>query len=821
MKSKKGFTLVELLAVIVILGIIVAISITSYTYVKSTLVNEEYDNLISLIETKASAYASEYYVSTVSVQELINSGYLSSDDGYIYSPVDNEIINCYIVKISVNNGNYEATFYEKIGYDDEGNCNYYDSNEDFGISVENDSYEKIEGIEVGDSGVIWYGDDICLTAIVPEEYSDYESSMIFTWSNNLGLNDVVDNYMCIDVDQENYLASYYLEIKFKKDENENYSLYNVSKVIRIDSVEPAISVTIENETEFTQFKIMDILVTDAGGSGVDIVKLYICESEDSCEVEELSGTDMNYTIVKNATYYVVATDNIGNDSKSAEIVINTIDYTAPSIELLTDIEEDVYYQSLPLDFKIYDSESGIMSYSLISAELNCSSASYDKYAIEDVNAKLNIVFDITKNGEYKLCVKDNANNIGEYKFSINTVDTESPNMELISSNTGWATSTILSIDATDNGVAGVYGYYISEGDIDCSSDFTNYNSSDLTVTTNGTYTGCVIDNAGNISKETILVDKIDTTMPSFGAFSIDTTNSIIESGYSYYQKLVKNITVSDSESGIKSIQYCYKINGSSSCDDNGYSSYTVSGASSQILSLTFNSNASKQQLCVVITDNAGNSTTTCDGYSYVDGVTPTINSGYYVSTDSSTYVKAVSVSYSSTNGATIYYSTSSTSGFSSAYSFSASCGNSYSIYAYAISTTSGLKSSTTTIGSKTMNSCCTSPSVGSSCSSSGSTSTCNGVTRKCSCSTTYSGFYWSASSSASYSGGSWYTSTSCNTYTRNTTVNVGGDTAGTGTVSYYGSISGTTLTQYKIGYVIDMYSYTCKASTSTKTCKWS
>ena len=50
MKNKKGFTLVELMAVIVVLAIVIAIAIPTYNKIKNTIDIKNYENKKELIE---------------------------------------------------------------------------------------------------------------------------------------------------------------------------------------------------------------------------------------------------------------------------------------------------------------------------------------------------------------------------------------------------------------------------------------------------------------------------------------------------------------------------------------------------------------------------------------------------------------------------------------------------------------------------------------------------------------------------------------------------------------------------------------------------
>lgn len=81
-KKNKGFTIPELLAVIVIIGILVTIASASYNGISKTLKEKTYQNKINLIKTKAVEYATDNNVDaeTISVAKLLNEGYLELEN---------------------------------------------------------------------------------------------------------------------------------------------------------------------------------------------------------------------------------------------------------------------------------------------------------------------------------------------------------------------------------------------------------------------------------------------------------------------------------------------------------------------------------------------------------------------------------------------------------------------------------------------------------------------------------------------------------------------------------------------------------------------
>lgn len=89
---KKGFTLVELLAVVVLMAILITVAVPGVMRISKSLKVQSYCSKISVIESAALEYANDYYseqvvtsnnrtsLDNISLIDLVNLGYLDSDN---------------------------------------------------------------------------------------------------------------------------------------------------------------------------------------------------------------------------------------------------------------------------------------------------------------------------------------------------------------------------------------------------------------------------------------------------------------------------------------------------------------------------------------------------------------------------------------------------------------------------------------------------------------------------------------------------------------------------------------------------------------------
>lgn len=113
MKDKKGFTLVELLAVIALLAIIITIAATSAISISKKLKDDMFCQQVDFISTAAKTYGSDIINQLdetgiiVKVKDLVDKGYLKKDQNvpgsYILNPKDDSSMDEVEVRIYLKN----------------------------------------------------------------------------------------------------------------------------------------------------------------------------------------------------------------------------------------------------------------------------------------------------------------------------------------------------------------------------------------------------------------------------------------------------------------------------------------------------------------------------------------------------------------------------------------------------------------------------------------------------------------------------------------------------------------------------------------------
>ena len=305
MKNKKGFTLIELIAVLVVLSILIASSVAVFINIRNSVLKKEKNNLITYLETKAIEYANETNVTAVSVEDLIKIGLIKPDDETdIYDPVTRESMNCYIIDLVWEDGEYKAKFGSNVGKNGT-TCNEYTRRKNLVIcQVVGNNCNDIKNEQ-------WFKDDITIgLKFVNGKRIIKESGYEISWKSNTGISSTEDTIKT-NVD---LIANINYTAKVIKD-NE---VSEASQIVNIDKEAPTIN-EIKYNTNWSKSKEIEIIASDGLGSGVGGYVIVL-------ENEKCSGYNTNnkITIKSNGNYKVCIRDKAGNETEKV-VKVSTID----------------------------------------------------------------------------------------------------------------------------------------------------------------------------------------------------------------------------------------------------------------------------------------------------------------------------------------------------------------------------------------------------------------------------------------------------------------------------------------------------------------
>ena len=305
MKNKKGFTLIELIAVLVVLSILTTSSVAVFINIRNSVLRKEKNNLITYLETKAIEYANETNVTAVSVEDLIKIGLIKPDDETdIYDPVTRESMNCYIIDLVWEDGEYKAKFGSNVGKNGT-TCNEYTRRKNLVIcQVVGNNCNDIKNEQ-------WFKDDITIgLKFVNGKRIIKESGYEISWKSNTGISSIEDTIKT-NVD---LIANINYTAKVIKD-NE---VSEASQIVNIDKEAPIIN-EIKYNTNWSKGKEIEIIASDGLGSGVGGYVIVL-------ENEKCSGYNTNnkITIKSNGNYKVCIRDKAGNETEKV-IKVSTID----------------------------------------------------------------------------------------------------------------------------------------------------------------------------------------------------------------------------------------------------------------------------------------------------------------------------------------------------------------------------------------------------------------------------------------------------------------------------------------------------------------
>ena len=503
MKNKKGFTLVELLSVIVLLGIIITIGLFSISSIRKTILDRQYKNLKTEIELAAEKYYQDTESTIFYVQTLLDEGYIKADNSSlnIYSPVDSNIMNCYTINVV----DEKATLDDII------------KNKECNAEIAGNYELKIvrENNKTSDK---WYKESEILSAVKSDNSVD--DSLIYTWTTDLNPNTIWDQR---EFDLKNLLNEkggvindvFYVQAN-KQDTDKVYR--SAGKRIKIDKVKPIIdSADAGEQNDWVKQRDVTIKAHDLG-SGI-VGYLFSDKADCSGNFEKLTKPQNEFTLKRtfksNGEYYFCLIDDAGNISDSEKIVIQKVDGIPPKCYYSGESTE--YIKGIRvITYGCIDDESGCATLKVGSAtstcdpstSTNCSKLtntySYKDTTITDkITNKIGSFTIIDKNGNKTDCpIVDKTNE--NYKENLNIyLDNTKPTIRINSmSYSNGSLNVNVSLSDNESGANVAYIKFNGNTSSTKSCDGTCDISLKIGSITSGTVYAYGTDAVGNINNAT-------------------------------------------------------------------------------------------------------------------------------------------------------------------------------------------------------------------------------------------------------------------------------------------------------------------------------
>ena len=532
MKNKKGFTLAELLSVIVLLGIIITIGLFSISSIRKAILDRQYKNLKTEIELAAEKYYQDTENTFFYVQTLIDEGYIKTDNSSlnIYSPIDSNIMNCYM--INVVDG--KATLDDK------------NKNEECNAEITGNYELKIvrENDKTSDK---WYKESEELSAVKSDNSVD--DSLIYTWTTDLNPNTIWDKRK---FDLKNLLSEkggVINDVFYVQANSVDKSYRSAGKRIKIDTVKPIIdNVNISgDQNKWVKQRDVTIKAHDLG-SGI-VGYLFSDKADCSGNFEKLTKPQNEFTLKRtfksNGEYYFCLIDDAGNISESSKIVIQKVDGIPPKCYYGN---ENTKWQigSRTISYGCQDDESGCDKLIVNGRKTytcsgnNCNiftqnkdyNETYDKIKINDTEKSIGTFKIIDKNGNETTCPDSNKQYLNLF------LDNTNPTVKInsMSYSGGYLTVSASVIDS-NSGVQNAYVVYNGKtsNTISCNGNCTLRLYVDSLVSGNVTLYGT--DKVGNVGSDSKTINVYTGTKSDSKDYNTLFTENISYSGTYLYHDI--------------------------------------------------------------------------------------------------------------------------------------------------------------------------------------------------------------------------------------------------------------------------------------------
>ena len=425
---KKGFTLIEVMATIVILAIVLIIAVPVYNGVRDRINENIYESKIQEVLAKAESYASENHAFVFDIKTLIEDGKISADNetGVYIDPRTGRDMRCDVINALYKENRYEVSITEsEICYRLEELENLYGM---VNLKLYNQEDKEIEKL----SDTEWIKEGyVKVRYEFKEEYKEYEEHIEHVeW---IGECDAANSNesVCVITTNEIKNATVSLELTINMDGVEIKN--QVQKNILIDLQRPSVidgSVNVNNELSTNNERRVEFEISDGSGSGIksySIVKEKSCSGKEYEENKQIASDGVQSIYLGNGDYYICVEDKVGNktsnedlENSKNQIHVEGVDTSIPVISSFSVKSKESGYNDVDTILGITASDDGGVNglEMCISNSGYLQGCSWEKYSTSK-NWKVTGSLDGKERTVY-LSIRDNAGNVvnREAKYTV-------------------------------------------------------------------------------------------------------------------------------------------------------------------------------------------------------------------------------------------------------------------------------------------------------------------------------------------------------------------------------------------------------------------
>lgn len=341
MQKKKGFTIVELLAALAILGIIMLIAVPGYKVVVEKINESTLSSKKNLAVAAAEKYSSDTGAVAISIKILIKEGRLEADNelGEYINPVTKEDMSCNIIKVNLNiNGTNNGEF------TNEKNCSS-------DIEELNLAYSNIQIIKKDSQGRTlpngWVNTSpVTLSYVFKDEVNHLENYVTNTrWIGEEPVESATKQVSASSIKTGVY------GVYVTTNQNGVTTYHSATTEVKIDLQAPVFTKEpeIKRKDEYTKgTKEVWVETSDQNGSG--IYGYYYAKNLGECPTEKSQyqkSESENFSLyLEQGTYGICIIDNAGNKGEKKTVTIDKIDNDGPVISSAYVTSNDSRYNSL-------------------------------------------------------------------------------------------------------------------------------------------------------------------------------------------------------------------------------------------------------------------------------------------------------------------------------------------------------------------------------------------------------------------------------------------------------------------------------------------